>query len=144
MADEAAKGMEPAVPSLEATALAAIRAVGSTHLEEPADIVEYVRGGDGDAAAQLVAKAFGLEPATEPALAVEGTLRDAWVPVAKLTGCARCGEEHHELVFRPLVRAVERDGDVIATHWAACPTSGDPILMITLPKPGKEATTDGE
>ena len=46
-----------------------------------------------------------------------------------LRGCARCGGEHPELEFRPLTRPVEVSQQVVFTHWASCPTNGEPILM---------------
>jgi hypothetical protein len=45
-----------------------------------------------------------------------------------LTGCARCGGEHDAVEYRPFERPVpDPEGDF--THWAPCPTNGDPILM---------------
>lgn len=115
-----------------ATALAAIKAAGSTTCEDPVDIVEYVRTGDGEMAARLVARAFGLS-SSPPAIEVSGALSGASAQhVVKLRGCARCGGTHEGLMFRPLERPVARDGDEIATHWAACPANGEPILMIAV------------
>ena len=49
--------------------------------------------------------------------------------VTDLNGCARChGDGHEGLVFKPLEHAVE-DADGEYTHWAPCPTNGEPILM---------------
>lgn len=39
-------------------------------------------------------------------------------------GCARCGEDHSYINFKPLTFAC---GDY--THWAPCPTNGEPLLM---------------
>lgn len=51
-----------------------------------------------------------------------------------LTGCARChGEGHADLAFEPLEHPIEHEGVVIGTHWAACPTNGQPILMRIVP-----------
>lgn len=44
-----------------------------------------------------------------------------------LTGCARCGGDHSVLVFRRLARG--QTGVEHYTHWARCPTNGEPILM---------------
>ena len=46
-----------------------------------------------------------------------------------LVGCARCrGEGHARLTFRPLTHPVECENGE-RTHWAPCPTNGEPILM---------------
>jgi len=44
--------------------------------------------------------------------------------VAKLSNCARCGLEHDDLVFLRLKNPIEAH-----THWALCPTTGEPILL---------------
>lgn len=51
--------------------------------------------------------------------------------VMDLVGCARChGDGHEKLTFKKLTHAFEPDGVKEAyTHWAACPTNGEPILM---------------
>lgn len=50
--------------------------------------------------------------------------------VISIRGCARCdGEGHDDLLFFRLTHPVERDGEVLFTHWAPCPTNGEPILM---------------
>ena len=41
-----------------------------------------------------------------------------------LVGCARCGHNHLNLSFRPLLHPC---GNL--THWVPCPTNGEPILM---------------
>jgi hypothetical protein len=51
----------------------------------------------------------------------------------RMRGCARChGEHEDEIEFLPLDHPVVEDGKTVATHWALCPTNGQPILMITL------------
>lgn len=50
-----------------------------------------------------------------------------------LKGCARChGDGHEQLTFRkltyPLASVTAIDG-VKLTHWASCPTNGEPILL---------------
>jgi hypothetical protein len=49
-----------------------------------------------------------------------------------IVGCARChGEGHEDVVWQPLTHPFEMpDGDVM-THWAPCPTNGQPILMVS-------------
>ena len=39
--------------------------------------------------------------------------------------CARCGDDHRQLVFKRMARPV----DDVWAFWAACPTTGDPILL---------------
>lgn len=43
--------------------------------------------------------------------------------------CARCGESHRLLVFRVFMRGPIETATGLATHWASCPTNGEPILM---------------
>lgn len=50
--------------------------------------------------------------------------------------CARCGEDHYDLVFHKLTRNVDDSG---WTHWCTCPTCGEPILMKVI-----EETSDKE
>lgn len=46
-----------------------------------------------------------------------------------LPGCARChGDGHDGLLFSPLTHPVV-DGEGTWTHWAPCPTNGEPILL---------------
>jgi hypothetical protein len=43
-------------------------------------------------------------------------------------GCARCdGEGHNNIVFCRFDRPAGTNGEY--THWATCPTTGEPILM---------------
>lgn len=52
------------------------------------------------------------------------------VTVAKMVGCPRCTKAGHAgVVFRELARPMETPGLATLTHWAPCPTNGDPILM---------------
>ncbi len=47
-----------------------------------------------------------------------------------LEGCARCqGDGHATLTFHPLTYSVEIDSEEVFTHWAPCPTNGEPILL---------------
>jgi hypothetical protein len=43
--------------------------------------------------------------------------------------CARCGLDHKSLNFVPLFRPVEFENEIIYTHWRACPTNMQPILL---------------
>lgn len=45
--------------------------------------------------------------------------------------CARCNGNHDDLVFRPLLQPIlDDEGKAVWTHWALCPTTGEPILMV--------------
>jgi hypothetical protein len=39
--------------------------------------------------------------------------------------CARCQQDHPDLEFREL----NNPGEIKASHWALCPTNGQPILL---------------
>lgn len=39
--------------------------------------------------------------------------------------CTRCDESHSQLPVKPLSRPFQ-----VFTHWATCPTTGDPILLL--------------
>jgi hypothetical protein len=51
--------------------------------------------------------------------------------IIDLNGCARChANAHPGLLFEPLTYPVEDGGgEDPFTHWAACPTNGQPILL---------------
>lgn len=45
-------------------------------------------------------------------------------------GCARCGaDEHLALVYKPFTQFIDFDDGFVVTHWAPCPTNGEPILL---------------
>jgi hypothetical protein len=47
--------------------------------------------------------------------------------------CARCGENHPPLSFKRAYLTPDDSPGILAwTHWALCPTTGDPILMIVV------------
>jgi hypothetical protein len=49
--------------------------------------------------------------------------------VQSVVGCARChGGGHEDVRWEPLTHPAET-GDVTFTHWAPCPTNGQPILV---------------
>jgi hypothetical protein len=49
-----------------------------------------------------------------------------------LVGCARChGDGHPQITFEPLTFPYVEDNGTEMTHWAPCPTNGEPILMGT-------------
>lgn len=67
----------------------------------------------------------------------------------QITSCARCGQDHAEIVFKQLTHPVQlfEDSRVrnaaffrtpsaqMYTHWAPCPTNGEPILMRMITRP---------
>jgi len=47
-----------------------------------------------------------------------------------VNGCARChGDGHQLLTFTALTHPLEIGGETL-THWAPCPTNGEPILLL--------------
>lgn len=56
---------------------------------------------------------------------LHATIRD-------ITGCARChGDGHEQITFTPLTHPYVEDSGLVMTHWAPCPTNGEPILLGT-------------
>lgn len=53
--------------------------------------------------------------------------------IKNIKACARCGEDHAEVTALPLARQFEppEAAPIVWTHWAPCPTNGDPILFMT-------------
>lgn len=41
-----------------------------------------------------------------------------------IINCARCSQDHLDLEFKPFTQA-----NPTYSHWALCPTNGEPILM---------------
>jgi hypothetical protein len=61
----------------------------------------------------------------------------------------RChGDGHEGIVFKPLTYPVHHgavqgiETGIVYTHWAPCPTNGEPILLRSVPR--EEARGDGE
>lgn len=56
---------------------------------------------------------------------------DAHPQIVDLKGCARCRHSAHPgLTFEPLDYPIpDGDGEEPWTHWAECPTNGQPILF---------------
>lgn len=52
-------------------------------------------------------------------------------------GCARChGDGHPGITFKRLTHAFEPDGvEEAYTHWAPCPTNGEPIMLAFIDEP---------
>lgn len=56
--------------------------------------------------------------------------REAGPVEIHLIGCARCDGDHEKLSFRPLLKPVDEAFlPRPFTHWAKCPTLGEPILL---------------
>lgn len=63
-------------------------------------------------------------------------------------GCARCEGDHDGLEFQPLGRPIEIEGanvlngssllnrTLVLSHWATCPTTGEPILLTFIGEDG--------
>lgn len=72
-------------------------------------------------------------PGTMPAKAIEGELF-----TTDQVGCARCGaDEHRNLLFHPFLHPVITT-EITFTHWAMCPTNGEPIMFGTIEVPEKD------
>lgn len=62
--------------------------------------------------------------------------------VITLRKCGRCGERHRNLVWREFKLGPARfDNQVVASHWATCPVTGEPVLGLLLED---EYLRDGE
>ena len=63
------------------------------------------------------------------------------VTIARLRGCARCHSEHEDIAFEPLQHPIGQ-----YTHWAPCPTNGQPILLTLsrLPEPDSRDPENGD
>lgn len=46
-----------------------------------------------------------------------------------IQGCTRCGGDHEGLDWTPFARPIIR-GLSTFTHWATCPGTGDPIMLV--------------
>jgi hypothetical protein len=53
----------------------------------------------------------------------------------KIVSCARCGEVHENVETKRLTQPVYKDDSstVLYSHWAPCPTNGEPILVVEIP-----------
>ena len=57
--------------------------------------------------------------------------------VFNVRSCALCGADHDNLTFKRMYVPVYTDAGVM-THWASCPTNGDPILFGVVPTPSEQ------
>lgn len=80
---------------------------------------------------------FGLICAIIPAM-IEKSEAAKWIGedhTGDQKGCTRCGAgEHLALVYKPFTHFIDFDDGFVATHWAPCPTNGEPILFCQRPK----------
>lgn len=54
-------------------------------------------------------------------------------------GCARCGGDGHPgITFTRLTHPSEPCPGMRGTHWAPCPTNGEPIILFFFDKPEGE------
>jgi hypothetical protein len=57
--------------------------------------------------------------------------------LASVRGCARCGGDHDNVVWKALTRPIVDNDAVVGvitwTHWCPCPTNGEPILQAEIP-----------
>jgi hypothetical protein len=69
--------------------------------------------------------------------------------IKKFINCARCGLTHEMLDFKELAQPV-LDPNITArevalyTHWAPCPTNGEPILLVESQSVGEATATEPE
>lgn len=61
-------------------------------------------------------------------------MSDRPITVVSMRNCSRCGGEHHGLEFVRMARpfAPLEAAPLEWTHFASCPTNGDPILMVVV------------
>lgn len=54
--------------------------------------------------------------------------------VVKVKRCARCRGDHEALLFQKLTHSMAPENcDHEWTHWALCPTNGEPIMLLQEP-----------
>ena len=61
--------------------------------------------------------------------------------IIDLERCARCHESHHGLELRRLTYPGDTGRGIVFTHWAPCPTNGEPIFhaaSVIMPEPLKQ------
>lgn len=49
--------------------------------------------------------------------------------MAGVGNCARCGMNHQSLRFERLLHEIRDSDGTVWTHWARCPTNGQPVLL---------------
>lgn len=57
------------------------------------------------------------------------TDQDSKIEVSGIESCARCGGNHEQSVwFFKFTYPIQDSDGTMWTHWAVCPTNGEPIL----------------
>lgn len=55
--------------------------------------------------------------------------QDAKIEITGIESCARCGGNHEQSVwFFKFTYPIQDSNGTLWTHWAVCPTNGEPIL----------------
>ena len=93
-----------------------------------ADYGDAVNPNGGFAAVVLTLQPHNVVERVSMRLDQDGKIADPASPhtvvVNGIVGCARCGHTHDGVVFKELRMKMRN-----MTHWAPCPTNGDPIMM---------------
>lgn len=63
--------------------------------------------------------------------------------IGSITHCARCGEDHAEVIFRRFHSPVEDEDGTLWEWWAICPKTKEPILMRQISSEKQEDSKDG-
>lgn len=77
---------------------------------------------------------LGNTPATRLREAAAALVIKTPAESVNVGSCARCGDDHPGLDFEKLIQPIREGADDEMTHWAPCPTNGQPILMRLVPK----------
>lgn len=67
----------------------------------------------------------GLDPML---VDLSGATPDKETVVTTVVACARCGKTHVQMLFAKLARQQKE-----WTHWALCPTTGEPVMLSSVP-----------
>lgn len=51
-----------------------------------------------------------------------------------IKNCARCQQNHDRLEFEKFTNPIEDSDGTLWTHWALCPTNGEPVLLKVVEK----------
>ena len=99
-----------------------------------AEDVEEVTGTDGQKGVVIF---HNFTPSSEKAITKQINIPYQPSPVGKsfttdIYNCARCGQDHKQMEFKPLVSPVRHHitEQVESTHWAMCPNSLQPVLCL--------------
>lgn len=73
---------------------------------------------------------FNASPMFENFRTIHAPEKSGSVTVKLLSGCARCHGDHPNLTYFKLRNPVVEDSGAVLTHYAPCPETGEPILML--------------